>query len=258
MERASQRQHGRQVHPQRQGRAFRGARLHGHIQSRGSDALDGNRAVQFRIHRAASVAGRKCADPDTSAASGCSARWTVCASTTRVSEAAAPIRRRATPDIACQRGLQRRAIRRLDRRRIDLGPAMERFPHRAHALADAQVAHADLAQVLVHVAEHGIEHRLGQGGPRVRRILQPVDQQEGMQRDHVEPPVQRVRHPQRLVEPGLARRGDRGGVQGDAGPLVPVGPSQTPEAEQSRHRCHRPSQRRAPAIDNTRAGMTPR
>jgi hypothetical protein len=90
MEQAGQRQHSWQVHPQRQGRAFRGARLHGHIQSRGSDALDGNRSVQFRIHRSASVAGRKCADPDASAASGCSARSATCASTTRVSEAAAP------------------------------------------------------------------------------------------------------------------------------------------------------------------------
>jgi hypothetical protein len=54
-------------------------------------------------------------------------------------------------------------------------------------LPDAQVAHADPRRFCP-CREHGIEHRLGQGGPGLP-ILQPVDQQEGMQRDHVEPPV---------------------------------------------------------------------
>ena len=64
-------------------------------------------------------------------------------------------------------------------------------------------------------------------GPGAGVILQPVDQQESMQRDQVEPSIQRVRHAERQVEPRFARGSNRSAIQGDAGPLMPVGPTQT-------------------------------
>ena len=38
----------------------------------------------------------------------------------------------------------------------------------------------ELAQVHVHIAEHGIEHRLRQGGPGLGQSAQAMDQQEGV------------------------------------------------------------------------------
>src|SRR5262252_4947872 len=38
---------------------------------------------------------------------------------------------------------------------------------------------SDLAQILLHVAEHGVEYRLAQCRSRVRLALHPMDQQKG-------------------------------------------------------------------------------
>ena len=73
---------------------------------------------------------------------------------------------RTTPDIARQSGLQRHVIRRLQGRSVDLCPAVKRLPHGTYSLADGEITHADLSQVVVHVAEHGIEHCLCQIWPR--------------------------------------------------------------------------------------------
>ena len=79
---------------------------------------------------------------------------------------------------------------------------MKRFPHGADALADAEIADAQLPQVHVHVGEHRIEHRLREFRPGRGVVAKPVDQQEGMQADKIEPAIERVGHAESGVEVG--------------------------------------------------------
>src|SRR3546814_3187030 len=64
----------------------------------------------------------------------------------------------------------------------------------------AEIAGAELAQGGIHIGEHGVDHALGELGPGLALPLQPVEQQERMQRDELEPSVQRVGHAGRRSE----------------------------------------------------------
>ena len=97
----------------------------------------------------------------------------------------------AAPDIAGDRLLQPLGI--LPVRFIRRRSAMKRLPHRAVALADGQIADAHFPQINVHIEEHRIEHRLGEGRTGLRLAPQALDQQENVQCDDIESPVQRVR-----------------------------------------------------------------
>ena len=98
---------------------------------------------------------------------------------------------------------------------------MEGLPGLAHLLADRQVAHAHLAQVQVHVGEHGVEDRLGQGRPaRVGLAAQAADQQGDMQADEVEAALDRVGHAEPGEQQRVARRGHGGAVEREAGPFM--------------------------------------
>ena len=59
--------------------------------------------------------------------------------------------------------------------------------------------------------------------------MQPVHHEEHVKPDHVEPPVQRVRHAQGLEDVGVAGGAHGGGVKLEPGALMPLTPEQTQE-----------------------------
>lgn len=82
------------------------------------------------------------------------------------------------------------------------------FSERLHALRNAQIADAHLAQVGVHVAAEMIEQSLPKSLFGARPQL-PKDHPQ-MQQNHIEAAIHRVRHPVRLIKRGLSRlRHDR-------------------------------------------------
>ena len=133
-----------------------------------------------------------------------------------------PIRRRATPHIAPDRLGQRIDVARRDRRLIGLPPSIQRLPHRLVLAAHGDVAHAQLAQRVVHVEEHRVEHRLRQRLPVILLAMDAVDQQEGIQPDHVEPPIHGIGHVQRGVIERVPRGANGSRVERETSPLMPL------------------------------------
>ena len=136
--------------------------------------------------------------------------------------------RRAAPDVAGER-VGQRAVARRERRGVGLGAAVKRLPHPLDLLANPHVADADLAQIEVHVGEHRVEHRLRELRPRLRRALQPIDQQEHVHPDQVEPAVHRVRHAEAVVEQRVPGGADGRRVKLEPRPLMTPAPQQTEE-----------------------------
>ena len=74
-----------------------------------------------------------------------------------------------------------------------------------HPLADAKIAGSHFPQIAVHVVEHHVEKLLGEAGAHLMLALEPVQHQKGVERDHLEAPLDRIGHAQGGEKLRLAR-----------------------------------------------------
>ena len=92
----------------------------------------------------------------------------------------------------------------LERPLVSQDTAIETLRHRLDPTPDTHVADAQFPQTVVHVLKKDIEQGLGQIGRFIPVLLQPVHDEEDMQNQEVEAPIDRIRQPAGKKEPRLA------------------------------------------------------
>jgi hypothetical protein len=84
-------------------------------------------------------------------------------------------------------------------------PAIKRLADPAHPPRHRKIAHTHFAHVVVHIPAEPIEQTLAEPANRPCFTLQTPQKQHGMQHDHLQSAVNRVRHAVELVKGGGAR-----------------------------------------------------
>lgn len=116
--------------------------------------------------------------------------------------------RSSAPDVSRERRLERGRIPAGECGAVGTRAPVKCVPHRLHALSDRGIADAEFTKRHIHTAEHRIEHGLGELRAQGGLVLEPIDEEEAVQANEVEPPIQRVRYPERGIKERLARGGD--------------------------------------------------
>lgn len=84
-------------------------------------------------------------------------------------------------------------------------PAVKGLGHLLDLLGDGGVANTHFAQRTVHVRKEEIEQILREGGIAPLLAAHPVENEDRVQRHHLETPVERIRHAKLTVEVRLPR-----------------------------------------------------
>jgi hypothetical protein len=102
-------------------------------------------------------------------------------------------------------GGKRPFIGRGKRRAVGRLPAVEGFPDPAHFARDREIPHTHFPHAFVHVATKSIKNPLAECAHLRRLAFETLQNQHGMEHDHFQAAVDRIRHPVDLVESARSR-----------------------------------------------------
>src|SRR5271165_7270610 len=116
-------------------------------------------------------------------------------------------------DVAGNDGGQFFIARRGERISVGRLPAIECLSDQAHLARDCEVPNSHFAHVIIHIAAEAIEQPLPQVAAARRRVLEPAENQYGVEHDHLQSAVNGIGYPIDLVEGRASRLRHDGAIE---------------------------------------------
>ena len=107
--------------------------------------------------------------------------------------------------IASQGGRKRHLVSRVERRPVSCLTAVEGLPDAPHFARDGEIPHPHFPHAFVHVATEAVKNSLAQRPYRCRLALEPLQDEHGVEHDHFQPAVDRIRDSIDLVKRAHSR-----------------------------------------------------